>query len=260
MISAEKHMSDSMRESLTCVICTDLFENPVTIGCGHTFCEKCLRTSIKRSPTCALCRKSVLLPLPAVSCIIKELIESITLPVPTVSMTREKANYIFREMVSIDPSLKTVSQRDKALHECKMKYSSLILSNAQLAIACRTMHGFSSTKDCIEYIKSLLGGEFLLTSQQANELVKAICSSTGNQPDDEWTRVVFAVVIDKWHGTWDGRGECTNACIRAARLYPQTAEDVLAIVLSDGNHALRFPTELNPCCACARAWTEAGLK
>ncbi|XP_062397799.1 E3 ubiquitin/ISG15 ligase TRIM25-like isoform X2 [Sardina pilchardus] len=39
----------SLEEELTCSICLSAFENPVTLPCGHNFCEGCLEESWKES-------------------------------------------------------------------------------------------------------------------------------------------------------------------------------------------------------------------
>lgn len=36
-----------------------LKKNPITLRCGHTFCESCLGTWIERAPTCPICRERV---------------------------------------------------------------------------------------------------------------------------------------------------------------------------------------------------------
>uniref|UniRef100_A0A1A7XPS1 Uncharacterized protein n=1 Tax=Iconisemion striatum TaxID=60296 RepID=A0A1A7XPS1_9TELE len=54
MASASQPLSDSLMEKhLICSICMEMFTNPVTTPCGHTFCRKCL--DISMSITCHLC-------------------------------------------------------------------------------------------------------------------------------------------------------------------------------------------------------------
>ena len=48
-------------DHLTCSICLDLFEDPVTTPCGHTFCKGCLdRNMTLNDLGCPLCPHLVL--------------------------------------------------------------------------------------------------------------------------------------------------------------------------------------------------------
>ncbi|XP_072240271.1 E3 ubiquitin/ISG15 ligase TRIM25 isoform X2 [Leuresthes tenuis] len=46
----------SLEDELTCSICLSTFDCPVTIPCGHNFCQDCLLTSWKDSYSCPQCR------------------------------------------------------------------------------------------------------------------------------------------------------------------------------------------------------------
>ena len=48
----------SIKETFTCPVCLDLFDDPRLLPCSHTFCCKCLRSTIKHPSklTCPLCR------------------------------------------------------------------------------------------------------------------------------------------------------------------------------------------------------------
>ncbi|XP_068099871.1 nuclear factor 7, brain-like [Hyperolius riggenbachi] len=50
-----------LTESLTCCICYDIFRNPVTLPCGHSFCMDCVRrhwaNQHEREASCPLCAK-----------------------------------------------------------------------------------------------------------------------------------------------------------------------------------------------------------
>ncbi|XP_060127821.1 E3 ubiquitin-protein ligase TRIM65 [Zootoca vivipara] len=59
--------SQRLEEKLTCCICLDTFSTPVTVPCGHSFCEKCIcdhwdgegkGPAAAVSYTCPSCRKS----------------------------------------------------------------------------------------------------------------------------------------------------------------------------------------------------------
>ncbi|KAL1747218.1 PUA-like domain-containing protein [Schizophyllum fasciatum] len=44
---------------LTCEICFQLFYEPITTPCQHTFCTKCLQRSLDHSPACPICRQEL---------------------------------------------------------------------------------------------------------------------------------------------------------------------------------------------------------
>lgn len=63
--------SQKLEEKLVCCICLEIFTTPVTIACGHSFCEKCIKTHWDKEEeeeegrpagqkvyTCPECRKS----------------------------------------------------------------------------------------------------------------------------------------------------------------------------------------------------------
>ena len=47
---------DHLEKDLECPVCFQLFYRPVTLGCGHTFCQVCLSRAVRHSPQCPLCR------------------------------------------------------------------------------------------------------------------------------------------------------------------------------------------------------------
>ncbi|XP_026111651.1 E3 ubiquitin-protein ligase TRIM39-like [Carassius auratus] len=48
-----------LEEDLTCIICCDVFTDPVTLKCSHSLCEKCLQRfwTTQDVPRCPVCRK-----------------------------------------------------------------------------------------------------------------------------------------------------------------------------------------------------------
>uniref|UniRef100_A0A670HWX6 RING-type E3 ubiquitin transferase n=1 Tax=Podarcis muralis TaxID=64176 RepID=A0A670HWX6_PODMU len=48
-----------LREEVTCSICLDYFEDPVTTNCGHNFCRACLRDGLEKNPLCPQCRAAL---------------------------------------------------------------------------------------------------------------------------------------------------------------------------------------------------------
>ncbi|XP_037060350.1 tripartite motif-containing protein 43-like [Peromyscus leucopus] len=56
----ESDMSQAFREELTCFICLNCLTDPVTISCGHSFCQACLHLSwedIQLPVHCPMCRE-----------------------------------------------------------------------------------------------------------------------------------------------------------------------------------------------------------
>lgn len=47
-------------ENLSCVICTEILINPVTLNCGHSFCRHCVKRALKTKPVCPSCRHPTL--------------------------------------------------------------------------------------------------------------------------------------------------------------------------------------------------------
>ncbi|NXV11248.1 NF7O factor, partial [Cepphus grylle] len=57
---ASRSQERSLREELTCVICCDLFSEPVMLDCMHHFCKACIQgywESSARVPSCPQCRR-----------------------------------------------------------------------------------------------------------------------------------------------------------------------------------------------------------
>src|SRR5688572_1075493 len=55
-----------LKEAITCCICTDIYEDPRTLSCLHTFCMRCLSKTAEKSGRCPgdklpcpLCREDV---------------------------------------------------------------------------------------------------------------------------------------------------------------------------------------------------------
>ena len=60
-----------------CSICLELFEDPVTTPCGHTFCKGCLERNMALNDlVCPLC-KAHLRSKPEVNIILRELIQEL---------------------------------------------------------------------------------------------------------------------------------------------------------------------------------------
>lgn len=49
----------STRPELDCQVCYALFHDPLTTGCGHTFCRPCLYRTVDHSRHCPICRQNL---------------------------------------------------------------------------------------------------------------------------------------------------------------------------------------------------------
>ncbi|CAF0981112.1 unnamed protein product [Adineta ricciae] len=69
----------SFEETLTCPVCLDLFDDPRLLPCSHTFCCKCLRSTINSHSfvTCPLCRSRFFGQILPVNRIVSTLVEQI---------------------------------------------------------------------------------------------------------------------------------------------------------------------------------------
>ena len=48
-----------IKNLLQCSVCFEVFSQPISLPCGHTFCRGCLRSSIRTKSRCPLCRAPV---------------------------------------------------------------------------------------------------------------------------------------------------------------------------------------------------------
>src|SRR6266487_7191224 len=54
------NLSKSEKESLVCLICQDIFKNPIVAPCClQTYCDDCIRDWLKTNPTCPNDRQSL---------------------------------------------------------------------------------------------------------------------------------------------------------------------------------------------------------
>lgn len=75
----------SMEEDLTCVICCDVYTDPVTLKCSHSLCEKCLKEFWRTQEVtrCPVCRKECSHDEPTKSLAFKSLCETFKRKKPT---------------------------------------------------------------------------------------------------------------------------------------------------------------------------------
>ena len=57
--SSKKETEEEVEEEFNCTICLDIFYQPVTTECGHTFCKQCLQDALTIRHLCTICRAPI---------------------------------------------------------------------------------------------------------------------------------------------------------------------------------------------------------
>lgn len=65
-------LATSLQSELQCAICRDIHYPPLSLHCGHSFCQECLEWWWKTSPTCPTCRAEISGSLPQVNSSLKQ--------------------------------------------------------------------------------------------------------------------------------------------------------------------------------------------
>ncbi|XP_033962363.1 E3 ubiquitin-protein ligase TRIM21-like [Pseudochaenichthys georgianus] len=77
MASAAASPTLSLEKQLQCSICLDLFEDPVTTACGHSFCKQCLQRNFSVSvQACPLCKQH-LMKTPESNIVLRSIVEQV---------------------------------------------------------------------------------------------------------------------------------------------------------------------------------------
>ena len=70
-------LSVPLEKHLSCPICMDLFMDPVTTSCGHSFCKDCLKcNAVYNDTACPLCKQH-LTRIPKVNIVLKGLLDEL---------------------------------------------------------------------------------------------------------------------------------------------------------------------------------------
>ena len=82
------------QDHLLCAVCLDVFAEPVSLACGHTFCRHCLAASLELAALCPTCRA----PSPAGANVAKNIALA-----EAVAARRVHCRWHFREDWEVDP-------------------------------------------------------------------------------------------------------------------------------------------------------------
>ncbi|CZR59208.1 related to ATP-dependent protease (CrgA) [Phialocephala subalpina] len=53
-----EHLKGALRDELDCQICRNIYLDPYTTTCGHTFCRKCIQSVLENTLFCPTCRRT----------------------------------------------------------------------------------------------------------------------------------------------------------------------------------------------------------
>ena len=89
-----------------CAICTELFDAPAGLPCGHTFCLACIKSALRLKEECPVCRAKASKALPlAVNTILRKMIEDNDGPAHrAVKVRRVKTDAFVARIEALDPA------------------------------------------------------------------------------------------------------------------------------------------------------------
>ncbi|RXN00319.1 E3 ubiquitin-protein ligase TRIM21 [Acipenser ruthenus] len=69
--------TSGLEEELSCAVCCEIFKDPVTLHCNHSFCKACLDQCWKEKGTreCPVCRRRASIEDPAVDFRLRNIVE-----------------------------------------------------------------------------------------------------------------------------------------------------------------------------------------
>eukprot|EP01116_Phalansterium_solitarium_P006607 TRINITY_DN18930_c0_g1_i1.p1 TRINITY_DN18930_c0_g1~~TRINITY_DN18930_c0_g1_i1.p1 ORF type:complete len:504 (+),score=22.01 TRINITY_DN18930_c0_g1_i1:175-1686(+) len=68
-----------LEDQCTCWVCFELFKEPTTLNCGHSFCKSCANAIVQKNPICPFCRRAFEPPLPDVNQDLVQLVSTLQL-------------------------------------------------------------------------------------------------------------------------------------------------------------------------------------
>uniref|UniRef100_A0A3P9ICM8 Si:dkey-46i9.6 n=1 Tax=Oryzias latipes TaxID=8090 RepID=A0A3P9ICM8_ORYLA len=131
-------------EQVHCSICLDVFTNPVSIPCGHNFCQNCILGYWKTSPLyqCPMCKKSFYKrPDISVNTVLREIAEQFKQIRVFSELVRSIQRSQAELVVAIEEKQRQTERRAQGLiSELEQEISELKRRNADLENVARTDH------------------------------------------------------------------------------------------------------------------------
>lgn len=127
--AAIKIAKTDLKDELECPVCKDVFREPCTLACGHTFCLICAKRSLKVKKQCPLCRAACTCTRSSlhVNVTTQQMIERLKLTRPRLS-ARERIDFAIEDSVEgldvfIDPVDARELAKDGLVFSGKLYYS-----------------------------------------------------------------------------------------------------------------------------------------
>lgn len=214
---------ESFKNSLTCSICLELFSSPLTIPCGHTFCQKCIHghwdsQEPQRDITCPECRivfpqrpepqKSV--SLQKVLEDLKELEQKKVLVPPTLTKRGHKGARTICQEHNRELTLYCLTEKRCICCKCILK-------------SCRN-HTFEDLEEQSEKERKKLSTDFEANGRKKENIEKEIDKWDGkSQNIKDFHDKLVSRVITKFDQVRKTLEECQTLVVESVRCKENTA-------------------------------------
>ncbi|KPP57201.1 hypothetical protein Z043_125098, partial [Scleropages formosus] len=185
---ASEMSEDFLKDHLKCSICLDMFDDPVTTYCGHSFCKSCLDRHLQYNDSvCPLC-KAFCVRNPKVSVGLREIVLELKSP-----RKRKIQEWQAKEGdVPCDACLE--GRKLRAVKSCLVCLVSYCKEHIKMHLSCRRLRGHKlvapmrdlDAKACPSH-----GRPLELYSHEEQRCVCALCVRDGHDvipAEEEWER------------------------------------------------------------------------
>lgn len=178
----------SLEKHLTCSICMDSFVDPVTTGCGHSFCQDCLsRNFTLNDMSCPLCKKHQS-KIPDVNITLRSIVEQ-------VKKTQEPDDDKYTGApgeVACDICTERKLKAEKSCLLCLASYCSTHLENHSSTGRLKGHKLVKPVKDLDERACLQHGRPLELYSRKTETCICVQCMGEGHEEvvstEDEWSK------------------------------------------------------------------------